>query len=85
MAYQLERLENEARGPLLRLNEGDGGGGHWLRRLVARHWARAALRRLLARRPVESAVGLPPHLLRDIGLPSDFQPRGGVAQPLPPV
>jgi hypothetical protein len=85
MAYQLERPESEARSPLVRLTEREHGIDHWLHRLFARHSARVMLRRLLGRRSAESAAGLPPHLLKDVGLPPDFRPQGGLVHPHPPV
>lgn len=86
MTYQLERFEDAPLSPEIRLDERQPRRpAYWLRALAARLWTRAALRRLLERRPGEGVHDLPPHLLRDIGLPPDFRPQDGLARSLPPV
>ena len=46
----------------------------WLRLFILRMRADALLRRALRRRPrTGRAADLPPHLLKDIGLPPDFR------------
>jgi hypothetical protein len=52
---------------------------------LARQSARRLLRRLSGRSTVADVAELPLHLLRDIGLPHDFRPQDGLAQPRPTV
>ena len=84
MAYQVEDFAGEVRTPPVRTNDSDSGGGHWMLGLVASLSARVMLRRLLRRRPVNDIGELPPHLLRDIGLPQELH-HGGLARLHPPV
>lgn len=81
MAYQIESLGSEASDPLLRPAENDRSIGRWLLRVLAHQSARRRLRRWSGRIRVADVAELPPHLLRDIGLPHEFRPQDGLAQP----